>query len=340
MRPRSHLFGRYVGSGWQSAGMPEDSGLDRTALAARLRVQDNVISREQAFACGLTRSALAHRVRPDGPWRRLLHGIYLAQTGAPSVPQQEMAALLHAGSGSVLTGSAALRGLGLSTAEPSHFDVLVPAVRRPRNAAFVRIRRTSRMPQRVVREGSRFYALPPRALADAARFLDDLAEVRALIAGAVQRGDCPLGALVRELQDGPMRHSARLRQVLDEVTAGIRSITEGDFLDLIKRAKLPMPMFNACLYAADGTFIAKPDAWWPKAGVAAEVDSKEWHLKPADWARTMSRHARMTSHGILVLHFTPSQIRTDPATVIAAVADTLRAGSARQLPPVIARAAT
>jgi hypothetical protein len=319
--------------------MSEDSRLDRTALAARLRVQDNVISREQAFACGLSRRALAHRLRPDGPWRRLLCGIYMAQTGAPSVPQQEMAALMHGGSGSVLTGPAALRGLGLSTAEPGRFDVLVPLPRRPRSTAFVTIRRTTRMPQRVIREGSRFYALPPRALADAARFMDDLGEVRALIAGAVQRGDCPLAALVRELRDGPMQHSARLRQVLDEAAAGIRSIAEGDFLDLIKRARLPLPMFNARLYAADGTFIAKPDAWWPKAGVAAEVDSKEWHLKPADWARTMGRHARMTSYGILVLHFTPGQIRTDPATVAAALADTLRAGAARPLPPVTARAA-
>jgi hypothetical protein len=319
--------------------MSDDGGLNRTALTARLRAQDNVISRQQAFACGLSRPALAHRIRPDGPWRRLLCGIYLAQTGAPSVPQQEMAALLHAGPGSLLTGPAALRGLGLSAAAPGRFDVLVPAARRPRSTAFVTIRRTTRMPRRFIREGERAYALVPRALADAARFLDDLAEVRALIAGAVQRGDCPLGALVRELQDGPMWHSARLRQVLGEAVAGIQSVAEGDFLDLIKRARLPVPMFNARLYAADGTFIARADAWWPKAGVAAEVDSKEWHLKPADWAQTMHRHARMTSYGILVLHFTPGQIRTDPATVVAALTDTLRAGAARQLPPVIARAA-
>jgi hypothetical protein len=319
--------------------MPEDSGLDRTALAARLRAQDNVISREQAFACGLSRRALAHRVRPDGPWRRLLCGIYLAQTGAPSVPQQEMAALLHGGSGSVLTGPAALRGLGLSTAEPGHFDVLVPAARRPRSAAFVTIRRTTRMPQRVIREGSRFYALPPRALADAARFMGDLGEVRALIAGAVQRGDCPLQALVRELREGQTQNSARLRQVLGEAAAGIRSIAEGDFMDLIKRAKLPVPMFNARLFGADGRFIAVVDAWWPAAGVAAEVDSREWHLKPADWERTMRRHARISSHGILVLHFTPLQIRTDPVSVASIITDTLRAGHARPRPLVSARPA-
>jgi hypothetical protein len=319
--------------------MPEDSGLDRTALAARLRAQDNVISREQAFACGLTRRALAYRVRPDGPWRRLLCGIYLAQTGAPSVPQQEMAALLHGGSGSVLTGPAALRGLGLSTAEPGHFDVLVPAVRRPRSASFVTIRRTTRMPQRVIREGSRFYALPPRALADAARFTGDLGEVRALIAGVVQRGDCNLQALVRELREGQTQNSARLRQVLGEAAAGIRSIAEGDFMDLIKRAGLPVPMFNARLFGADGRFIAVVDAWWPEAAVAAEVDSREWHLKPADWERTMRRHARISSHGILVLHFTPRQIRTDPASVASIITDTLRAGHARPRPLVSARLA-
>jgi hypothetical protein len=308
-------------------------------VAATLRAQEHVISRPQALACGLSVDALAHRLRPDGPWQRLLPATYVAQTGTPTMPQREMAALLHAGPESVLTGWAALYGLGLATAKPNRIDVLVPAARRPRSVAFVKVHRTTRMPRRVIREGRRAYALPPRALADAARFLDDLAEVRALIAGAIQRGDCPLGALVRELQEGPMRHSARLRQVLGEVAAGIRSIAEGDFLDLIKRARLPVPVFNARLYAADGTFIAKPDAWWPRAGVAAEVDSKEWHLKPADWARTMGRHARMTSYGILVLHFTPGQIRTDPATVAAALADTLRAGAARPLPPVTARAA-
>jgi hypothetical protein len=279
--------------------VPDNSGLDQTALATRLRAQDSVISREQAFACGLTRSALAHRVRPGGPWRRLLPGIYLAQTGAPSVAQQETAALLHGGSGSVLTGSAALRGLGYSTAEPGHFDVLVPAARRPRSAGFVTIRRTTRMPRRVIREGSRFYALPPRALADAARFMGDLGEVRALIAGAVQRRDCTLQALVRELQAGQTHNSALLRQVLGEAAAGIRSIAEGDFMDLINRARLPVPMFNARLFGADGRFIATVDAWWAQAGVAAEVDSREWHLKPADWESTMRRHARISSHGIL-----------------------------------------
>ncbi len=319
--------------------MATSGRLDRAALAATLSGQEHVISRQQALGCGLTTDALVHRIRPGGPWQRLLPGIYLAQTGVPTVPQQEMAALLHAGPDSVLTGQAALHALGFAAAA-QRFDVLVPAARRPASVAFVAIRRTTRMPRRVIREGRRWYALPPRALADAARFITDLGDVRALIAGAVQRGDCPLQALVRELAEGQRQNSARLRRVLGEVAAGVRSAAEGDFKDLIERARLPVPMFNARLSGAGGRFIAIVDAWWPGAGVAAEVDSREWHLKPADWERTMDRHARMSSHGILVLHFTPRQIRHSPSAVAATITSTLSAGHARPLPPVSARPAT
>jgi hypothetical protein len=319
--------------------MPGDSRLNPAALAVTLFQQDHVVSRPQAFACGMTRSALAHRARPGGPWQRLVHGIYLAQTGGPTAAQKEMAALLHAGDGSVLTGLAALYGLGLTTSEPGRFDVLVPATRRPGSTAFITIHRTTRMPERVIREGQRSYALPPRALADAARFLTGLGEVRALIAGAVQRGDCPLPALVRELGPDRSRNSAKLRQVLAEVADGVRSVTEAEFRQLIRRARLPTPMFNARLFAADGTFIAVPDAWWPEAGVAAEVDSREWHLSPADWEHTLRRHAQMSGHGILVLHFTPGQIRSEPAAVAVVIADALRAGQARPALPIAARPA-
>jgi hypothetical protein len=318
--------------------MPRDS-CDWAGLASTLRAQEHVISRQQAFACGLTRDALLHRARTGGPWQRLLPGIYLAQTGDPTVPQQEMAALLHAGAGSVLTGVAALHGMGLITAQPSRFDVLVSATRRPGSRSFVRVHRTTQMPRGVIRQGGRSYTLPPRAFADAARFLTDISEIRAIIAGAVQRRDCPLPALARELSQGQRRHSAGLRRVLEEVADGVRSVTEAEFRDLLKRARLPRPMFNPGLFTADGSFIARPDAWWPREGVAAEIDSREWHLSPADWERTMHRHAHMSSHGILVLHFSPRQIRTDPATIAAAITDTLAAGAARPVLRLIARAA-
>jgi very-short-patch-repair endonuclease len=74
--------------------------------------------------------------------------------------------------------------------------------------------------------------------------------------------------------------------------------------------------------------IAAADAWWPEVAAAAEVDSRSWHLSPADWERALRRHARLTAHGILVLHFTPRPIRTEPAEVAAAIRAALDAARA------------
>jgi hypothetical protein len=313
--------------------------LDQAALSATLRRQEEVISRQQALACGMTRDALTHRIRPGGPWQRLLAGVYLAHTGVPTVTQKEMAALLHAGPEGVLTGAAALRTLGVTTAEPAFFDVLVPMYRAPQSVAFVAIHRTTRMPERIIGQGRRSYALVPRALADAARGLTDLREARALVIGAIQQGHCPPGALRDELSEGPVRHSALLRRVLAEAAEGIRSVAEAEFMELIERSRLPKPMFNPRLLTVDGTFIACPDAWWPDAGVAAEVDSREYHLGPEGWQQTMRRHDAMTSHGILVLHFTPSQVRRSPRMVVATLENAIRAGRARPNLSVVARPA-
>jgi peptidoglycan/xylan/chitin deacetylase (PgdA/CDA1 family) len=131
-----------------------------------------------------------------------------------------------------------------------------------------------------------------------------------------------------ELEQGPRRGSALLRRALAEVADGIRSSAEGDLRDLIKRAGLPVPLFNARLFA-DGRLIAVADCWWPDAGVAAEVDSREWHFSPRDWEQTMRRHEAMGAHGIITLHFTPRRIRQEPGTVAKAIRDALAAGQAR-----------
>ena len=57
----------------------------------------------------------------------MLPGVYMAATGAPTTLQQEMAALLYAGPGSVITGPAALRSHHIRTELTEIVDVLVPA---------------------------------------------------------------------------------------------------------------------------------------------------------------------------------------------------------------------
>lgn len=100
------------------------------------------------------------------------------------------------------------------------------------------------------------------------------------------------------------------------IAVGVRSAPEAELRDLIFKAGLPMPLFNPRLYLPNGKFVACPDAWWPEAGVAIEIDSRQWHFAPGDWERTMNRHSDLAKYGIVTLHVTPLQLRNDPRSVL------------------------
>lgn len=306
---------------------------DQARLAEALRRQHFVIGRDQALACGLTRAALEHRVRPGGPWQKLLPGVYLATTGTVQAEQREMAALLHAGPRSALTGMAAARRYGLTAPDGGPIDVIVPASVHRQGTGFARIHRSTRMPADVCVAGEIRFAMPGRAVTDAARSMTSFQDVRALVAQTVQQRRCSIEMLTIELEEGPAAGSGLLRAALEEVRAGVRSVPEGDLRTLLRRRRLPAPVFNARLYHGD-TLIAVVDAWWPEAGVAAEVDSREYHYSADDWQRTMQRHDRLVARGVLVLHFTPARIRAEPRAVAAEIRSALIAGRDRPRLPI------
>lgn len=294
--------------------------------------QLGVIARHQVPAAGLTSGALRHRLRPGGPWQTLLPGVYMAMTGTPTPLQQEMAALLYAGEGSLVTGQAALRCHRIATGEPALIDVLVPVTRQRHDTEFVRLCRTRRMPERIWERGPIRYVPPARAVADTAYGLTSLRDVRAIVASAVQRRACQIRDLAAELDKGPRHGSALFRMALADVADGIRSTAEADLKDLLVMAKIPLPLFNPALYDKDGTFIARPDAWWPELGIAIEVDSREWHLSPEDHENTLARGRRMGRHQIIVMRFTPKQLRSQAAAVAEEIWRTLE--GAQDRPPL------
>jgi very-short-patch-repair endonuclease len=242
-----------------------------------------------------------------------------------------MAAQLYGGPGSVITGPVAASCHRIRAPESDFVDVLVPLAWQRRDAGFARLHRTGRMPGRVYNFGPIRYALAPRAVADTVRGLAMLRDVQAVIADAVQRRRCDVHELAAELNGGPSAGSALFRAALSDVATGIRSAAEGDLLTLLQKSGLPMPLFNATVLAGNA-FVAQPDAWWPEYGVVVEVDSQEWHLSPQDHARTLERQRRMGKYGIVVLPFTPKQIRTQPVEVLATIREALDA--ARGRPPL------
>src|SRR5947209_8268162 len=151
--------------------MPRKSPFDEARMNRILAKQYLVITRAQVLACGMSPRALHSRVASPGRWQRLLPGVYLTVTGTVTQDQREMAALLYAGPGSLITGVAAVRRHHLRSPGPDVVDLLIPWTRRRQGIAYVRVHRSREMPPRMFVMGEVRFAEAPRAVADAARSL-------------------------------------------------------------------------------------------------------------------------------------------------------------------------
>lgn len=283
----------------------------------------------------MPQSTLDSWVVPGGKWQKLLPGIYLSVTGKPTPEQRQVAALLYAGPESVITGPTAIRLHRLRVNGPDIIDVLVHWNMKRQSTGFVRVHRTRRMPGYYTMGAIRF-ARVGRAVADASRSLTSLDDVRAVVAEVVQKRACTIAEISIELTKGSNRDSVNLRTALDEVRAGARSAPEARFLRRLKQSDLPLPEFNVTLLAPDGTFIAEVDAWWADAGVAAEIDSQEYHFYREGWLKTSERHNRMVTYGILPHHFPPRRVDTDWDGIYAELRSSIEKGLQRPRLPIIA----
>lgn len=145
--------------------MPKRSEYDNDLLVRITLEQRQVLTRAQALKCGMPHSTIDYKTSPRGPWQTLLPGIYLTMAGTPTQQHREIAALLYAGQGSLITGPCAVRRHRLRSPGPAAVDVLVsPAVRR-QSIDFVRLRHTGRMPKSWFATGPVRFAEVPRAVA-------------------------------------------------------------------------------------------------------------------------------------------------------------------------------
>ena len=106
------------------------------------------------------------------------------------------------------------------------------------------------------------------------------------------------------------------RRVLAEVSDGVHSVAEAQLRRLPTDVGFPPPRWNVDLTDATGAWVARPDAYWEEAALVVEVQSREWHFTPAEWAATMERTNRLSRLGYDVQQFPPSRITGDPAGVV------------------------
>jgi len=75
---------------------------------------------------------------------------------------------------------------------------------------------------------------------------------------------------------------------------------------------------------------------WPRAGVAAEIDSHAYHTSVRAQDATNARHDRLVAHGILLLHYPPARLDTDGHGILGEIRDTITHGLQRPPLPITA----
>lgn len=295
---------------------------------------DGVVTVAALVDLGIDSSTVYHRCQPGGPWRWLLPGVVLIESGVPSGRQRARAALAYAGSDAQLTGACAAALHGLRRTGDDRVHVLLPHPRRCRSVGPVLVERTTRLPDPVMVRGLPV-APVVRAVLDRARRLRDVEAVQALVAEAVQRRFCTPAELADELDAGSKRGTALVRRELQDIRGGARSVPEVHAMRVVRSSGLPEPRWNVPLFDDCGLLIGVPDAWWSEVGLAWEIDSLAYHLEPADYDRTLRRDARYAAAGISFLPTRPSRLRTERAAVRTELKAAYAAAARRPPPPGI-----
>jgi hypothetical protein len=137
-----------------------------------------------------------------------------------------------------------------------------------------------------------------------------------MVLEAVQRGLVDIEDVASEVGDGQRRWTAILRRVIGDAASGVASAPEAEFRDLVVRAGLDEPLWNANLFTPNGTFLARPDGYLPDLGLAVQVDSREHHSRGDKWDDTLRRMSRMTAAGVAVWSLVVSDLRATPRDVL------------------------
>lgn len=230
----------------------------------------------------------------------------------------------------MITGPEACRRYGLRIPQTKQIHVLVPKKRRGAN--YVVILHTTHIPAPVLVDG--FPLAPPaRAIYDACRTTTNPDTITTLVANAAQQGLCDPQHLERELKQGNTHGTSHLRQLLADLHE-VRSVAEQDALNLSRSIGLTTKYWNATIEGPDGTVLGRPDAWFDDVALAWEIDSRQFHLDPKSYARTLERNTRYATAGIVLVQTLPARLRTDPQRVANELLKAHQAAEARPRPPV------
>lgn len=301
--------------------------------ALRIASWDDVISARELVELGVPERTVYRRTQQDGPWTLLLPGTIMLTKGTPTPRQWEIAALVYAGDGAMLTGLSGMRHHGLRRGGVPTFDhVLITLDRRVLSSGRATIERTIRLPRPVERDGLPVAPLA-RCIVDRVRRLKDPEAIAAVVTEPVQRRMVTVEALWRELEIGSRKGTAAPRRVLEAAREGVLSPAEFNARALWESFDdLPPIEWNMDVLDENGHFVATVDGLVREHGFVWEIDSVEQHFATPEQVRaTVERQRRLRAVGLHVLSTRPTQGRDDPHGVHEDIRANLRVAAA--LPP-------
>lgn len=285
------------------AGSPDAAVAE---LAAR---QWGVVENAELWRCGLSRDAVARRLRAG-----LLHevhpGVYAYGHAGLSLRGRFLAAAKAAGPDAALSHrSCAVMWQALDWDESWLPEVTIP-MRGARQIPGVIVHRT-RVPFHVMR----FDGIP---LMTPARMLLDLATLLSYtpLRRAVREMMARKRVTVRELVAVRGRKGgAMLTRVLADGYVPTRSELEDAVHDVILQGGFRAPVVNRDL-RLDGK-PTRPDFLWPDLRLVVEADGRAWHENDLAREDDAERQARLEAAGFRVLRVTWQQAIARPAQTVA-----------------------
>jgi hypothetical protein len=270
-------------------------------IAGLAAEQHGVLAAWQLRARGVSKGAVEHRLR-SGRLHRLHRGVYAVGHTSLTPRARWMAAVLTGGPDAVLSHRAAAALWGILEPTSSAIAVTVPIKARPR--AGIRFHR-SRLPadERDESDGIPTTSVP-RTILDLAPVLSTH-RLERLIDGAEQLDLHDPLSLPDLLERYPRRPGGpRLRAIL-RARGGLtvtRSELEDRFLAFLADRGFPPPEVNATVEVEGRRF--ELDCYWPRLGIAVELDGYDSHSGRAPFRGDRIRDRRLRVGGIETVRVT------------------------------------
>ena len=285
-------------------------------LAAR---QFGVVSARDFAECQVSDRWLQRRIE-TGEWIRLHRGVFRLGAHEPTLDELDMAAMLAAGNGAVLSHASAARRLGLEVPRSESVQVTIPALRNIPELFGVRVWSSRDLLERdTTKRGPFRITHLARTIIDLASVLDD-AWLRATLDSALRQRRSNLAWVSRALKERGRgrRGAARLRVLVSEYRGEDEmpdSVLESLGIELgramRRRPKLHWKVVNGA------RLVAEVDLAWPEVRLCVELDGWAHHGTRAAFARDRARDRALQTVGWMVLRYTWQEIAGDRESVIA-----------------------